>query len=252
MGQHIGDAPRGERSANVVVAMRDFQPAPASCEACCQVPLRPADGVLHAPVRLFTQYMSADLISGIAYQKTNPAVDPLWPCSGAQTCEEYGYWARRSCGIACLQMALHHRDGIAPSMLPLVRECLRHGAYVPKPDGTVLGLVYEPFVHYIQQVHGMGGTVHRDLPLLSLRTELERGRMIMASVHKEIRRPDLPSPGRGGHLVLVIGWDSEGLHVRNPSGHTESSRKAIVHPETFNSFYAGRGISLHVARQRAR
>jgi hypothetical protein len=42
----------------------------------------------------------------------------------------------------------------------------------------------------------------------------------MASVHRDIRRPDLPSPGRGGHLVLVTGYEDDRIHIRNPPDMT--------------------------------
>lgn len=70
--------------------------------------------------------------------------------------------------------------------------------------------------------------------------------MLLASVHKEIRRPEHPAPGRGGHLVLVIGHnpDSGILFLRNPSGHTPAAREAELPATVFDAFFGGRGISV--------
>ncbi|MDP4503228.1 hypothetical protein [Nonomuraea turcica] len=53
----------------------------------------------------------------------------------------------------------------------------------------------------------------------------------MASVHKEIRLPEQPTLGRGGHLVLL-------------TGHTEAARRAILPIEVFTTFFGGRSIAV--------
>lgn len=78
-----------------------------------------------------------------------------------------------------------------------------------------------------------------DLPGL-----LADGHLVMASVHREIRRPERPAPGRGGHLVLLTGHDHGSLHFHNPSGHTPDARRAILPIDTFETFFGGRGIAL--------
>lgn len=78
-------------------------------------------------------------------------------------------------------------------------------------------------------------------------TELDRGRMVIASVHKEIRRPHLAAPGQGGHLVLVVGHREGLVHLRNPSGHTPASRSATLTPQIFGAFFAGRGMVVDLS-----
>ncbi len=212
-----------------------------SCPAC-QGAAR--SGTVHDPVPVYTQYQSPGAIAAIAYRGADPADDPLWHRSGAASPAEYAYWCRHACGMACLQMVLHHRDGRTPPLLDLFYGCAGHGGYVRQPDGRVHGLIYAPFAAYARAEHGLAAAVHRELPLARLRAELDRGRLVMASVHPEIRRPGRPAPGRGGHLVLVIGHDSRGLHFRNPSGHTAAARCAVLPGEVFASFYAGRGVAL--------
>jgi hypothetical protein len=68
----------------------------------------------------------------------------------------------------------------------------------------------------------------------------------MASVHKEIRRPDREPPGTGGHLVLVTGHHDNQVTFHNPSGHTPLAGIATLPLTVFDRFAANRGIALHV------
>jgi hypothetical protein len=72
------------------------------------------------------------------------------------------------------------------------------------------------------------------------------GRMVIASVHREIRRPERPAPGQGGHLVLVTGHDPLGgtISLANPSGHTAAARSATLPTAVFARFYAGRAVTV--------
>ncbi|WP_129287542.1 hypothetical protein [Streptomyces sp. GZWMJZ-114] len=94
--------------------------------------------------------------------------------------------------------------------------------------------------------HGLKTEIITDLTPDRLFAELEAGRMLIASVHKEIRRPTRPAPGRGGHLVLVTHHEGDTLSFRNPSGHTPESRTAALPSDTFDRFAARRGIAVHV------
>lgn len=214
------------------------------CPACT------ATGTLHSPVAPVTQFASPGLIADIVYQGRDPGADPAWAESGAASPEEYARWCRHACGTACLRMVLAHRDGAAPPLLELLHGIRKAGGYVERPDGTVKGLIYAPFVEYVRDTHRLDARVRTDLDSDALGSELDRGRMVIASVHKEIRRPDRPAPGRGGHLVLVVGHRDGLLHLRNPSGHTPAAVAAALPAEVFAEFSAGRGIVVDPARGR--
>ncbi|MFG2408772.1 C39 family peptidase [Streptomyces brevispora] len=209
---------------------------------CADAPLGPQP--VHSPVPPFTQYASPSLIEAIAYRGHDPADDPAWARSGAPTQQEYGQWSRHLCGMVCMQMALVHRDGMAPTLWALRNGALRAGAY--QVDGQeVRGLIYQPFAEYVEQVHGIGAEVHRHLSLNELQKQCDAGRMVMASVSKGIRTPQTEPARRGGHLVLVLGVTELGqVHFNNPSGHTPQTRKAVLHLDEFERFFGGRGVSL--------
>ncbi|WP_326639676.1 C39 family peptidase [Streptosporangium sp. NBC_01755] len=214
------------------------------CLACEQTTTGGREQTLHDGVAVYTQYMTPDLIEAIAYQGADPADDLRWAESGASTRTEYGTWARHCCGMAGLQMVLDHRDGHAPPMLELLRGCVPYGGYVEDGQGAIKGLYYQPFADYARAEHGLDATVHPHLTMQEVPDLLVAGNLVMVSVHKEIRRPDRPAPGQGGHLVLVTGYDHGTVHFLNPSGHTPNARRATLPAEVFGSFFGGRGITL--------
>ncbi len=214
------------------------------CAACHCAPVRSQTRVLHENITARSQYASPDLINAIAYHGHDPADDPNWRQTGTPSQAQYARWCRQWCGMTCLQMILTHRNGTAPSLHTLVIGCQAFGGYQEQSDGSIRGLVYEPFARYVGAVHDLGAQIHRELPIAGIRDQVAAGHMVIASVHKEIRKPDLPATGKGGHLVLVTGYDGDLVHFRNPSGHTENTRTAVLSFATFAAFYAERAISI--------
>ncbi|MGF1646053.1 MAG: C39 family peptidase [Kineosporiaceae bacterium] len=224
---------------------READSAP-DCPACSPSPIGSggdATPTSHTNVPLVTQYATPGLIDAVAYGGLDPADDPAWAETGARDLADYARWCRHACGMACLRMALLHRDGHAPPLFELLRAGLPHGTYVAE-QGTIRGLYYAPFVTYVREAHGLDGHVHHDLGADGIRREIARGRLVMASVHKEIRRPERPAPGRGGHLVLVTGFEAHTLTFHNPSGHRSDTRVATLPTSVFESFFARRGVTL--------
>jgi hypothetical protein len=203
---------------------------------------------VHEDVPVRSQFTSPELIEAIVYAGHDPAGDPRWRESGAPSRAEYGRYCIHWCGMACLAMILTHRDGTSPGLYQLFTGCAAAGGYQEQPDGTLRGLIYQPFAGYVADAFGLRARVHRDLPVTALRDRLAAGDLVIASVHKEIRRPDLAPRGKGGHLVLVTGYDGDLVHLRNPSGHTGSARSAVLPAATFAGFYAERGISVNLAQ----
>ena len=197
------------------------------------------------PVPWITQYASPSLIAAIAYDGHPRADDPRWRESGAPDQETYGAWCGRWCGMASFRMALLARDAAAPTLYELAMGCQEYGAYVDQP-GRPRGLIYRPFAQYAQDKHALRADVITDLDAARLMAELDAGRLIIASVHPEIRHPDNDPPGTGGHLVLVTGHANGLVTFHNPSGHTPEAVVATLPIDVFDRFAAHRGISLHL------
>ncbi|MFD4693157.1 peptidase [Streptomyces sp. NPDC058463] len=190
-----------------------------------------------------TQFASPGLVGAIVEGGLDPAEDPDWADSGAASPAEYARWAGHLCGMTCLRMAL---GPAAPTLFALRDGAIEYGAYTEDAEGVIRGLVYAPFAAYVTEAHGLDATVHRHLSPAGILGLLDDGRSVMASVHYGIRHPELPAPGRGGHLVLLTSRtaDGSGVHFHNPSGTTADTRAAELPLPVFERFFAGRGVSL--------
>lgn len=191
-----------------------------------------------------TQYASPSLIAAITYRGHPRAEDPRWRDSGAPDRQAYAAWCARWCGMACFRMALLARDGTAPSLYELAAGGTEYGAYTDEP-GRPRGLIYRPFAEYARDRNGLRADVITELHPARLRAELDAGRLVIASVHPEIRRPWNDPPGTGGHLVLVTGHAGGQVTFHNPSGHAPEAVVATLPLPVFDRFAARRGIALH-------
>ncbi|MFT4081076.1 MAG: C39 family peptidase [Nocardioides sp.] len=221
------------------------------CPGCAAIGADPALASVHHCVEPRTQFASPELIEAIVYAGHDAGDDPRWRESGARDRAHYGFWASRSCGIVCLQMVLEHHGRPVPLLVDAAEAALAAGCYRPRPDGGLDGLLYQPFVEHTRDRYGLDVTVETSLTLDGITAALGSGRLVVASVHPSLRRPEQPAAGRGGHLVLVTGIENEQgstaaavLHVNNPSGHRESSRRAVLCWTEFELFFARRGMTV--------
>ncbi|OIQ78735.1 hypothetical protein GALL_395610 [mine drainage metagenome] len=119
-----------------------------------------------------------------------------------------------------------------------------YGAYSDEP-GQPEGLIYQPFVNYVNDVHHFYAEVVTQLTSARLCAEIEDGRLVIASVNSEIRRPHLiPPPRSGGHLVLVTAAGAETVTFHDPAGHRPEAIVATLPMMLFDRFSAGRGVTL--------
>ena len=188
----------------------------------------------------------------------DPAPLHDWRSDGYLSADDYRWWSRQTCGLACLQMVLASapdRWPRPPRKAALLADAVAAGALTPRDDGTVGGLYYAPFVDWVARDFGLHAVSRPDLPVAELAERVASGAWLaMASVSCEIRTPDVAPTHTGGHLVLVhavVRGESggvEGLVFHNPSGLPAgpgapgTAECARCAPGRFALFYAGRGI----------
>lgn len=195
-------------------------------------------------VPYFSQWESAELAERFVDGSLDLADDPRWAASGAQTPAEYGYWAPKVCGLACLKMILARRGQPVPPTMTLVEQALARQGYIPEGD-RVAGLIYQPFADWVAAEYEITAEVVPGLSLEAVIQTASPQTPVIASVHKWIRWPDRNPPTRGGHLVLVTGASGGQLRFHNPSGLPPATqRDALVPAADFARFYAGRGLLI--------
>ncbi|MGW7363407.1 C39 family peptidase [Streptomyces sp. NPDC054841] len=204
------------------------------------------------PVPYYSQWESADLVPEFITGARSAADDPLWQKSGADSREEYAFWAPRMCGMACLRMALDFWGHPVPPSVPLLREALAACAYVRTGETTVKGLIYAPFADWVTRRWGLHAEPRPELAAEEIDAQVARGNLLLLSVHKTIRTLDPAPAGRGGHLVLAVGSGPRGVVLHNPSGLPGRSQEFHTVPWTdLDRFYAGRGVVLGTTAQGA-
>lgn len=204
------------------------------------IPTRDVTGASGVPY--YSQWESADLVPRFVDGSLDSSDDPRWAESGARTPAEYGFWSKRVCGLACLQMILAARGKPVPKTMALVESALAWGAYVLDGD-RVTGLIYRPFAAWVNAEFGIDAQVSTALTVGQVEATAAPGSPVIASVHPWIRWPHLTPPACGGHLVLVTGAAAGLVRLHNPSGVPGSSqRDAIMPTAAFARFFAGRGL----------
>ncbi|MFE9687149.1 C39 family peptidase [Streptomyces sp. NPDC006285] len=195
-------------------------------------------------VPYYSQWESRTLVPEFITGRLGAADDPLWHKSGADTPREYAFWAPRMCGVACLRMALDFWEHPVPSSVPLVQELCKAGAYV-RTGQSVKGLIYQPFADYVGARWDLKAQAAPDLPVPRVRGAIADGCLVMLSVHKTVRTPEVDPPSKGGHLVLAVGASEENVMLHNPSGLPGVSQDyAPVSWGQLHRFYAGRGVII--------
>lgn len=178
-------------------------------------------------------------------QGTSPSEHHDWRIDGYATEEEYLFWSRHVCGLACLRSVL--RAWYPEQNIPSMRELLagaRTGAALTLDGGKVGGLFYRPFLAWVKQDFSIEGEVLESPDLDSMLRGVHEGAVFLASVSSEVRYPDRANARRGGHLVLVYNYDGETVQFHNPSGIHDQAAHVQLDAERFARFSSGRGVLL--------
>ncbi|TDY22320.1 peptidase C39-like protein [Paraburkholderia sp. BL6665CI2N2] len=198
----------------------------------------------HVGVPYYTQWGSPEWVGRIVEQHSDPCADPGWQRSGFSDPERYRFWAKRLCGLTCLESALDYwRIDHAPRAA-LLDEALRHGVYRMREDGGVDGLIYRPFAEWVAGAFGVRVDVLPQAPLEDVAARLNAETLAIVSVSPEIRYPQRPNQRQGGHLILLHGRGRDGVWFHNPSGIAPHQADVYLPFDTMTRFYAGRGMTL--------
>ncbi|WP_220201253.1 C39 family peptidase [Reticulibacter mediterranei] len=201
------------------------------------------------------QFASPELIHSYGHEHFDARQDPRWREFGAEDVEEYCFWCSRSCAIACLKMCIETltRSKQPLSMFELIQQGLAAGGYIIRHEQGELvefGWIYQPLVN-IGQSYGLKGQVYKALSIENICSLLLTGALVIASVSDEIgKRNDTPITHKGGHMVLVHGfeWSNQGcqtLLLHNSSGRfPELQENAVIPYDRFAAAFAGRGFAF--------
>lgn len=204
------------------------------------------------PVPYYAQIASPELAENIFARGMDPALDPRWAESGAATLQEYAYWTDRACGVACLKMGVEALGGPRRSLVEWARLGVERGGYLIRFDDN-------GDAHEVGWVHSALAGMARDCGLQAraisaslrdLRTYLEDGSLVIASVSYEAGDDRLPITRKGGHLMVVVGVEAEGddllaVYVNNPSGRRPDLQAGARLPvERFAQAFSGRVIVM--------
>jgi hypothetical protein len=206
---------------------------------------------LHAP--FVPQWMSRELTAQFLSGAISARDDPKWLVSGAASPEEYALWSHNWCGMACFKMVLAARGYDIP-LMELCRRCAARDGYIVR-DHAIEGLFYAPAVAMLEEEFHVPARVASPLSVGEIINDLQHGRFVIASVHPSIRHPATIPPSRGGHLVLLVGFDLEKgiLVMHNPSGATLVSQEYCeIACADFEKFFAHRGIIIEEGDQKPR
>lgn len=149
--------------------------------------------------------------------------------------------------MACFKMILAHRNGVIVPLVALGKKCASHGGY-SLPLEQSHGLRYAPFVEFANNDFGITARAKAILPIARIVSVLARFHYVIASVHPSIRHVTSRPKTKGGHLVLVVGYDLDKqlLYLHNPSGDSRASQEYVaISFKNFEKFFSHRGIIVY-------
>lgn len=197
-------------------------------------------------VPYFSQWESRELNAKILSHEIDTKNDPKWKLSGASTQQEYEDWSWTGCGMACTKMLIAHKTGKVIPIVELGKKCAEYSGYTyPLKDSA--GLRYAPYVKFMKAEFGLEAKLVVPLIIQEIVAELSAGNYVIVSVSPDIRTPKTRPTYKGGHLILMLGYDldKKELYFHNPSGTSKSTQEyACVSFDDFKKFFSGRGIII--------
>ena len=193
-------------------------------------------------VPYFSQWANPEFTHAIV-SGADPCDDPQWPETGFSDADEYRFWGRRVCGLACLQSILEYYGIPYISRKALLISATKAGAYRLRNDG-VEGLIYTPFLRMLQQKFRLKGRVLQDMTPAEIPSMLPEDGFIIWSVSSEIRYPHDANNRKGGHLVLIHSATECSCVFHNPSGVAPYQMNAELKLSVMERFSGNRGMLI--------
>lgn len=206
------------------------------------------DSTLIKNVPYFSQWESPELVEDILSGTHDAKNDPNWQQSGAENLEEYAAWSASGCGMACLKMIVAHKTNKILPLVELGKRCASYGGYT-LPVETSVGLAYEPFTRFVKEEFNLNAKSVLPLLFEEIIEELSKNNYVIASVSPKIRHVDSNPKARGGHLILVLGYDinKKLFYFHNPSGFKKETQEyATISFSNFKKFFGHKGIVVIV------
>ena len=211
------------------------------------------DGEYKLPYQIpyVAQYASAERAEEFVRNEDLLKTDARWRDFGADSPDDYSFWARRICGIACFQMILLSLRRPTSKLVELGKQAMAAGCYLPDPQNPnrLIGLLHKPFLKFAK-TFGLGGKLVWYVGPYAITDKISRNSFVIASVSNQIRHLGARPESKIGHLVLVHGFkikNSEilGFYIHNPSGfYGISQENHFVSTEDFLNCFSGRIIIL--------
>lgn len=200
---------------------------------------------IHQHLPYFSQWESRELVEKIITKQIEAKDDPRWRESGAKDVKEYTSWSWSCCGMACLKMILAHKTNEVIPLVTLGKQCVKYDGY-KLPLENHPGLYYKPFVQFTKEKYSLNGKATSALTLTDIKNTLSSGGYVIASVTPEIRFPEKDPAKKGGHLVLLFGYDDSRqiIYLHNPSGFKDSQEKVVISYSQFRKFFDNKGIMI--------
>jgi hypothetical protein len=205
------------------------------------------NSVQHA-VPLVTQFSVPDKAESTLKKHLHPTDDTDWIQSGATSQEQYVKWVFTMCGMACTAMVLKYFKHTSVLPVVLAEDAILSHVYQTHADGTLSGMRYFEFTKWVQKFDIQAYTITR-LDIRGIQSALAHNKLVIVSVNPNIRGLETVSTTqRGGHLVLITGYDlvKATLTINNPSGFssTNTQHQHTISVSSFSKYYARRGIIL--------